>query len=170
MTTIDASPIDRARYAPYGSLVAAGLPDEARSANHGTAQAWDALAVLESLRGPHARCTASLFRCHPWQGGEVLAIRRLERHPRSTQMFVPLKASRFLLVVALGADAPDLSTLAAFLVESPCAITYAPGVWHHPMIALDDTADFVNVLFADGTHEDCHEVPIAAGLAEVRVS
>lgn len=169
MRSIAASPIDAARYAPYGALVTAGDPARARSANHGTAEAWDALALLESTRGPEARCTASLFRCHPFHRGSALPILRLERHPSSTQMFAPLRASRFLVVVALGAETPDLTSLDAFVVQGPCAITYAPGVWHHPMIALDEVADFVNVIFADGTDGDCHEVSLAPGVAEVIV-
>ena len=84
-------------------------------------------------------------------------------------MFAPLRASRFLVVVALGAETPDLTSLDAFVVQGPCAITYAPGVWHHPMIALDEVADFVNVIFADGTDGDCHEVSLAPGVAEVIV-
>jgi ureidoglycolate lyase len=169
MKTVVAHPIERERYAPYGALVVAGDGAAARSANHGTAQAWDALAEIESRRGPEARCTASLFRCHPWTGGDVIPVLRLERHPSSTQLFAPLRASRFLVVVALGGEEPDLSSLDAFVVEGPCAITYAPGTWHHPMIALDDTADFVNALFVDGTERDCHEVAIAPGLAQIRI-
>ncbi|MBN8611379.1 MAG: ureidoglycolate lyase [Deltaproteobacteria bacterium] len=169
MKTVVAQPIERERYAPYGSLVAAGDEHTARSANHGTAQAWDAQAVLESRRGPAARCTASLFRCQPWNEGELVPVLRLERHPSSTQLFAPMRASRFLVVVARGGDRPDLSSLDAFVVEGPCAITYAPGVWHHPMIALDETADFVNALFSDGTDGDCHEVAIAPGLVQVQI-
>ncbi|MFN7700211.1 MAG: ureidoglycolate lyase [Deltaproteobacteria bacterium] len=172
MRTFVASAIDSERYAPFGALITAGAPARARRANHGTAEAWDALAILESTRGAEARCTASLFRCHPWSGGARLPVLRLERHPRSTQMFAPLEPARFLVIVARGSpghDAPDLSTLAAFVVEGPRAITYAPGVWHHPMVALERSIDFVNVLFADGSGEDCHEVSIAEGLLEVLV-
>jgi ureidoglycolate lyase len=155
--------LDPVLYAPFGAVVSARDAASARSANHGTALAWDALATIESLRGAEARCTASLFRCAPLEASR-LVVGRLERHPRSTQMFAPMRASRFLVVVALGArdetgrEVPDLATLAAFVVEGPQAITYAPGVWHHPMVALDLEADFVNVIFADGTAEDCEEV------------
>jgi len=155
-------------YRPYGALVRAGDPALARVANHGTARAWDALATLESTRDLSAQCTASLFRCAAYDGAR-LPIRRLERHACSTQMFVPMRASRYLVIVALGGDTPDLGTLSAFVVEGPQAITYAPGVWHHPMVALDADADFVNVIFADGTERDCDEVPIEAGLAEIEI-
>lgn len=156
MRTIRAAPIDAAAYGRYGKIVHAGTSGTARSANHGTAQAWDALAVIENLRGERARATASLFRCRALEG-ETLAVRWLERHPGSTQMFVPMLCARYLVVVALGADAPDLETLQAFVAAGTSAITYAPGTWHHPMVALEKDADFVNVIFADGTAGDCDE-------------
>ena len=166
-TTISTRPIDAAGYAPFGALVCAGDAASARAANHGTAQAWDALAQIESLR-EEARCTASLFRCRALTGTE-LPIRWLERHALSTQMFVPMTPGRYLVVVAHGGDAPDLSTLAAFVVEGGRAITYAPGTWHHPMVALETEIDFVNVIFADGTARDCDEIAYDVPPAIVRI-
>jgi ureidoglycolate lyase len=163
-----AEPIDPARYSLYGAVVSARGVETARSANHGTAQAWDALATLVNLRGDAARATASLFRCRAFVES-VLEVRVLERHPGSTQMFVPMRAGRFLVVVALGGEEPDLSTLSAFVVEGPQAITYAPGVWHHPMVALDVEADFVNLLFSDGTSGDCDERTFGEPVAEIRI-
>ena len=164
---VEARPIEATAYAPYGALVSAGEAAAARSANHGTAAAWDALAVIESAR-PGARCTASLFRCAAHRSPE-LAIRWLERHAFSTQMFVPMRGARYLVIVARGGDAPDLATLAAFVVEGGQAVTYAPGTWHHPMVALDQDADFVNVIFSDGTERDCDEREYDAPRAVVSV-
>jgi ureidoglycolate lyase len=87
----------------------------------------------------------------------------LEKHPGSTQAFVPMNASRYLVVVALGGDAPDLSTLRAFVASAAEAISYRPGVWHHPMIALDRVTDFACLVWEDGTTEDAVEHAIAAG-------
>ena len=160
-----AEPIDPSRYAPFGAVVRAGA-GPARAANHGTAAAWDALAVLENLRGDRARATASLYRCRPLDGSR-LAVRWLERHPRSTQLFVPMRPCRYLVVVASGGAEPDLGTLAAFVIEGAQAVTYAPGTWHHPMVALGEETDFVNVLFADGSAEDCDERSFEPPAAEV---
>ena len=33
-------------------------------------------------------------------------------------------------------DKPDLSTLKAFHAKTTQGISYHPGVWHHPMVAL----------------------------------
>lgn len=155
MIRIEAQPLALVDYAPFGAIVEARA-SEPRAANHGMARAWDALAVLESTR-PEARCTASLFRCLAHRDA-TLEVRWLERHAFSTQMFVPMRVSRYLVVVAKGGDAPDLSTLAAFVVEGARAITYHPGIWHHPMIALDEDGDFANVIFGDGSARDCDEV------------
>ncbi len=169
MRALAAAPLDDVAYAPYGEVVSARGIAGARSANHGTALDGEALATLVNLRGERARATASLFRCRPL-ATPVLEVRLLERHAESTQMFVPMRASRFLVVVALGGGEPDLATLAAFVVEGPQAITYAPGVWHHPMVALDAEADFVNVVFGDGTPRDCDERLFDQAIAEIRVS
>jgi len=165
---IVAAPLDPEAYRPYGAVIRAGSPSEARAANHGTALAWDALATVENGRGDRARLTASLFRCRAF-GGATLSVERLERHPDSTQLFAPLHASRWLVIVARGGDEPALDTLAAFVVEGAQAITYAPGTWHHPMVALDADADFVNLVASDGSARDCDERALAAPFVEVAI-
>lgn len=156
MRTLAATPIDPEAYAPYGSVVSSRGHDVARAANHGAAIAWDGLATLRDARGEAAPITASLFRCKPLEG-DSLELRRLERHPHSTQMFVPMNATRYLVIVARGGDEPDFSTLAAFVVGPAQAITYGAGTWHHPMVALDRETDFVNVVGSAGDEEDCDE-------------
>jgi prepilin-type processing-associated H-X9-DG protein len=45
-----------------------------------------------------------------------------------------------------------------------------PTVWHHPMVALDREADFVNFLFADGSAGDCDERAFDPPCARVTIS
>ena len=94
----------------------------------------------------------------------------LERHPYSSQLFVPLNAPRrYLVVVALpaaeppgvdvrreGAAPPDMTTLRAFMARRDQGVNYAAGVWHHPLAALDDATDFACVVYEDGSPDDCH--------------
>lgn len=153
MRALVARPLTPEAYARFGEVVAArGTPP--RIANHGAAEAWDGLATLLDPRAG-AVPKASLFRCAPLLA-RSLEVRWLERHA-ATQLFAPLGGGRCLLVVAEGDDAPDLDTLAAFVVEGAVAITYRPGVWHHPMVALDRAIDFVNLLSVDGSAADCDE-------------
>lgn len=66
------------------------------------------------------------------------AVRRLERHPFSSQLFAPFgMAARFPVVVAPDRDGrPDPTGLRGFLCEGARGVVYAPGVWHLPLVSL----------------------------------
>ena len=138
--------------APFGEVVAAGI-GPGRSGNQGRARVWDRLSPLVNER-PGAAPNLGVFRTGPWPEDSV-DVRVLERHPRSTQVFVPMTASRYLVIVAPPTAEPDLAGLRAFLVGPDQGVTYRPGVWHHPLIALDRAADFVCLVWEDGGPEDC---------------
>ena len=52
----------------------------------------------------------------------------LEKHQLGAQTFIPLSGVRYLVLVTRGDLAPDVSTLAAFVIENHQAITLRPGV------------------------------------------
>lgn len=149
--------LEAAAFAPYGTVIeAAGA---SLAANQGTAARFDQDASLVNQRS-EARLAISVFRCAA-QTSQPFPVRLLEKHPCSTQLFVPMNAERYLVIVALGADAPDLATLSAFVARGAQAVAYHPGVWHHPMVALDATIDFVCFVHEDGTTRDCVVHPLA---------
>ncbi|KAF6817584.1 ureidoglycolate hydrolase [Colletotrichum sojae] len=113
----------------------------------------------------------------------------LERHPFTTQTFVPFGSSpsfSYLVIVAptdptpspstdslpspktggKGSGLPALERLRAFVASPGQAVTYAAGTWHAPMVALGPAGaavDFVVTQFASGVaEEDCQEVLIEA--------
>ena len=124
------------------------------SANLGTALRFDDVVDVENGRRETAALKVKIFRSRPVPR-ERRQLALLEKHPHSTQLFIPMNASRYIALVALGGGRPDLSTLAAFVAEGPRGISYAPGVWHHPMLTLDSETDFVVFVHEDGTPEDC---------------
>jgi ureidoglycolate lyase len=71
-----------------------------------------------------------------------------------------------------GTGLPDLRNLRAFLADGSQAVTYGPGTWHAPMVALGDRPiDFVVVQYANGVgDEDCQEVEFKAGEGDEGVS
>jgi len=155
------SPLTAEGYAGYGDVIMVSPRGEAgKPANQGTARRYDHLAALDNRRPDGARLNVSAFRCEPRPKGPF-TIEILEKHPLSTQIFVPMRAKRFFVVVALGGDRPDVSTLAAFEARGPQGVTYRPGVWHHPMIAVDEPTDFACFVFEDGTSEDCEVVSLS---------
>jgi len=58
-----------------------------------------------------------------------------------------------------GAGLPDLQNIKAFIAYGDQAVTYGPGTWHAPMVALGEKpVDFVVVQCANGvTAEDVQE-------------
>ena len=155
-------PLDRAAYAPFGAVLEGGCAAP-RLANQGRARVWDRLAALVNLRDD-ANANVSVFRCSP-ETLRPIPLRVFERHPFSTQVFIPMRASRYLVVVAPGNDAPDMANVRAFEASGVQAISYAPGIWHHPMIALDGDTDFVCIVFENHSRGDCELAAIDSALA-----
>jgi ureidoglycolate lyase len=145
--------ITREAYQPYGNLIAADDALPFKSANFGRAKRFNHLGEIENLR-TGAKLNLCIFRCQP--AALPLAIKLLEKHPYSTQVFLPMHHSaKFLVLVALGDEAPELDTLKAFIVEGSQGITYHPGVWHYPMTALDGEIDFSCLIWEDDSKGDC---------------
>jgi len=80
----------------------------------------------------------------------------MERHEFSSQSFMPLDVSRWLVVVApSGADGgPDGSRAVAFLAGPGQGVTYHAGTWHHPLTILDRPGRFAVFMWRDGTRTD----------------
>jgi len=162
-------PLTPEGFAPYGRLVSgeavpAGAGGRAvaqsslapRPINGGTSlrvEAADGLKLMAEGGEP----TLAVFRAQaqaptgPW--------RTLERHCLGSQTFVPLSGARCVVLVALGAYAPDPGSLAAFLADGRCGFTLHPGTWHHGLIALD-SGDFV-VLERRSAQPDCEFAELA---------
>ncbi|WVQ80557.1 allantoicase [Cryptococcus sp. DSM 104549] len=103
--------------------------------------------------------------------GKVFDVRYMERHPFTSQAFIPMgkgewpgqgeealaPGGEFLVVVAENGpdDRPDPKTLRTFLMPANNGLSYAPGVWHHPVLVLDSTLDLacVETQIATGVHE-----------------
>jgi ureidoglycolate lyase len=153
-------------YSDYGSVI--GVNDimhwiTPKPANQGTAKRYNSVTQLINLRPNSAQANVCLFDCTPHTliNNSEFHCKLLERHEYSTQLFVPMNgASRYLVIVALGTDKPDLSTLKGFMATANQGITYKPGVWHHPLIALDKQTQFFCVVNEDNTKEDCEIVQL----------
>jgi ureidoglycolate lyase len=60
-----------------------------------------------------------------------------------SQAFMPLAALPYLVVVAPGGDAPQLQALRCFLAAPGQGVNYARGTWHHPLLSMGQTSDFL---------------------------
>lgn len=144
-------------FALYGSVITSAGRD-GREINAGTTLRVD-MPEPDILR-EGGRPSLSVFRA--LAGALPFEMKMMERHRVGSQTFVPMMGTPFVVLVALGADRPDMSTLKAFLADGSCGITLAPDVWHHPLLALA-AGDFV-VLERKGPQVDCEVVDMPAGV------
>lgn len=141
MPELTIRPLTAEAFAPFGQVI------ELEGARHypinaGTTERFHALAIAD-ITAQGGEAGISLFR---GQGFTLpFTLRLMERHPLSTQAFVPLAhapADRYLVVVAPpGPLVP--AHLQAFLAQGFQGVQYGRGVWHHPLVALDRQSDFL---------------------------
>jgi ureidoglycolate lyase len=147
-------PLHAAAFAPFGDVIAAGTARIHYPINDGTTERFHDLARIDVARDG-GRPVLSVFRAQP--RGFPIAIAMLERHPLGSQAFVPLDpALRYLVVVATAPDA----TPRTFLACNGQGVNYAPGTWHHPLLALDRDSDFL-VIDREGAGNNCDELRLA---------
>jgi len=151
---IKAQPITPEAYRAYGQVIAARDDLPFKPANFGSAKRFNYLADVLNLRPDSGRFNLCIFRCSAFTQPEM-TIKMLEKHPFSTQVFMPMQDGKYVTIVAQGGDNPDLSTLAAFIIEGAQGISYLPGIWHYPMTALGRQLDLACLVFEDETKGDC---------------
>ena len=155
MRRIEAPPITREAFAAFGEVVLAERADITPiMVNFGTAARRNHAGRMENLR-PNAAPNLASFCCEPWSRFPVIA-ESMEKHPYSSQLFVPMKVERYLVVVAPGGDAPDVEGLRAFIAHPGEGVIYGPGVWHMPLIVFGTArAEFTMLVWEDETPGDC---------------
>ena len=150
-------PLTAEAFAPFGEVIEAREQALHYPINGGNTERFHDLARLAP--GNDGRVIVSIFRGAP----RVLpfTVEMMERHPLASQAFMPLfggsHAKRpYLIVVAPSGAVPAAAQLRCFLAQAHQGVNYAAGVWHHPLLALDDTSDFL-VLDRDGPGANCDE-------------
>lgn len=173
---IVAEPLTPDNFAPFGGVISSSHQLEkvqSSSANYGTAtKLYKVSPVTNNYeKAPShepATCNWNMFRCTPPThliNGNIYHSKVLERHPYSTQTFVPMGRPRsevaYMVIVAPTKEdgLPDVDGVKAFTVKGDQAVTYGVATWHAPMIALGDITDFAVLIHENGVaDEDCQEV------------
>ena len=141
-----AQPLTAEAFAPFGQVIVA--PEKPGRAFLGSLieNRRDAAALDFSLS--HTAASALPFEA-----------KLMERHPLSSQAFLALDVARFLVIVAPTIeDGPDMSRAQAFIGSAGQALVYAPGTWHHGMVALDHPGRFAIIMWCaeDGRNDEFH--------------
>ena len=152
MRRITARAISHAAFAPFGVLIDAG-GREPEAINDATTRRHSDLASLD-LRAPDRDPVLGIYVARARRF--PLPIAKLERHQQAAQVFLPLGAHRFMVVVAPGNEAADWRRLEAFVTAPGQGVSLNRGCWHHGLIALGDGDRFA-VLEGGNYREDTVE-------------
>lgn len=147
-------PLTRAAFAPYGDVIET---ENARhfSINAGTIERFHDLAAVDVGTADDGRTLISIARCN--QATDLpFPVKFVERHPRGSQAFIPLSATPLVAVVAPPGERVDPQVLQAFISNGKQGINYHRGVWHIPLIALDQNQQFV-IVDRGGPGQNCDE-------------
>ncbi|KAI7834127.1 ureidoglycolate hydrolase [Kickxella alabastrina] len=180
MSSITVEPLTIESFQPYGDVIQLEGHKNIVIANQGTAKRVNHVAKLGNLR----RCTGPALQSaqpnmcifssapRPTSGGR-LKINLLERHPYSTQVFMPIHQQGvkvdpdspcYLVIVAENGpdDRPDLKSIRAFAANSTQGINYKANSWHSPMVTIGKQVNFIVLVWENGVAlQDCEEALIS---------
>lgn len=144
-------PLTKDAFRPYGRVIETHGANQI-SINQNTTTRFDYLAEIDVAHAGGVP-VISLFRgtCRT----NPIEISLLERHPLGSQAFMPLSDHDWLVVVAAGnADdvAPDFDSLVCFRATGMQGVSYDRGTWHHPLLVLEESQDFLVIDRAGSGH------------------
>lgn len=145
-----AEPLTPDSFAPFGDVI---QTDGARNylINDDHCTRFHDLANID-VSADGGRPLINIFRTRMWS--LPLQVKMMEYHALSSQAFVPLGDARFLIVVAPKSEMLKADSMRAFISDGLQGVNYHRGVWHHPLVAIADEADFL-VIDRGAEGEDC---------------
>jgi ureidoglycolate lyase len=155
MRELTPEPLTADAFAPFGSVIHASDDAVKLDINQGHAVRYDRLAEID-VADEGGVGVISLFRARPL---DALVLRMFERHPLGSQSFVPLGGGPYLVAVAPAGDF-DPAGIRLFHAEANQGVHYRKGVWHHFLLALDATSDFL-VIDRAGPGDNLDEIELA---------
>ena len=138
-------------FKPFGDVIDA--EGDFIEINQGTCQRFHDLASIDVTENS-GRPLFNIFRATPRL--RPIAIKIIERHPLSSQAFFPLDNKPYFVLVAPAAEEVDINSLSVFIANGRQGVNYHRGIWHHPLMAIDEVTDFI-VIDRGGEGENCDE-------------
>ena len=126
--------ISRSNFAAYGDLISTE-DIQPIDINAGYAKRFDNLADLNTSN-ESGKTIVSIFSA--LKRTFSMKIDMMEKHPLSSQAFIPMKDTTFLAFVAPPGDKPEIGEIKSFIISSGVGINYKAGIWHFPLISTEN--------------------------------
>ena len=127
--------ISKDNFSKYGQLIST-KDIESQNINEETTRSFYDLVNIE-IYGDDKKCRVNIFKSI--KRNFPLEINMFENHPLSSQAFIPLQKTNFIVVVAPISNEPDINLIETFLVSPEEGINFKPKVWHFPLIATENS-------------------------------
>lgn len=149
--TLLVRPLRQEAFAPFGQVIEAD-PSRMRLINGGNTERFHGLAEAQAI-GEGARVILNIFRgtsrAFPYE------LTMMERHPFGSQSFSPLNGRPYLVVVSEDEEGKP-GEPQVFLAWGNQGVNYRANVWHHPLMTIGETCDFL-VVDRDGPGNNLEE-------------
>jgi len=142
-------------FAAYGDVIQVSDKVKNFPINDGFSQRYHDLAKIDLLAN-QGKVLVNIFRSNPL--ALPIKIEKMERHPLSSQAFMPLGSEPYLVVVCAAGDFNE-QAISVFLASCDQGVNYHAGTWHHFSLALNQESDFL-VIDRGGTGHNCDEVTL----------
>ncbi|WP_297816557.1 ureidoglycolate lyase [uncultured Paraglaciecola sp.] len=151
--------LTRENFASFGDVIEVNDKAKNFSINEGFTQRYHDLADVDVTQ-ENGRTLINIFRSTPLE--QPVSIKMMERHPLSSQAFIPMGPQPFLVVVAPKGEM-DITKIEVFLASSHQGVNYHKGTWHHYCLALHQVSDFI-VVDRGGAGDNCDVINLDGSL------
>jgi ureidoglycolate lyase len=151
--------LTRENFATFGDVIEVNDKAKNFSINDGFTQRYHDLAKVDVTQ-EDGRTLINIFRSTPLE--QPVNIKMMERHPLSSQAFIPMGQQPYLVVVAPKGEL-DITKIEVFLASSNQGVNYHKGTWHHYCLALHQVSDFI-VVDRGGAGDNCDVINLDGSL------
>jgi len=147
--------LTRENFSLYGDVIEVNDKVNHFSINDGFSERYHNLTNID-VNANNGKVLVNIFRSTPVS--LPICIKKMERHPLSSQSFIPMSEQPYLVIVAPAGDFNEAS-IKAFIASPSQGINYFRGTWHHFSLALNCVSDFL-VIDRGGEGDNCDEVEL----------
>ena len=159
LTNVTPKKLTKESFSAFGDVITANDHAQHFTINDGYTERYHDLADVKCSQ-QNGRTLINIFRSTPL--AQPIAIKMMERHPLSSQAFIPKGKQPYLVVVAPAGEF-NADNINVFLATADQGVNYHAGTWHHYCLALNEVSDFI-VIDRGGEGDNCDVVTLDGSL------